>query len=79
MMNALEKKSVISIQYRGKPAGSDVINRTVIPLLCARAGLSVEDSGGTITSHRRRASALTAIASVPQGMSLYELMQSSGH
>ncbi|ELH9453288.1 tyrosine-type recombinase/integrase [Salmonella enterica] len=66
-------------QYRGKPAGSDVINRTVIPVLCARAGLPVEDSGGTITSHRGRASALTALASVPQGMSLYELMQWSGH
>ena len=66
-------------QYRGKPAGSDVINRTVIPVLCARAGLPVEDSGGTITSHRGRASALTALASVPHGMSLYELMQWSGH
>ncbi|EDV7107553.1 tyrosine-type recombinase/integrase [Salmonella enterica subsp. enterica] len=66
-------------QYRGKPAGSDVINRTVIPVLCARAGLPVEDSGGAITSHRGRASALTALASVPQGMSLYELMQWSGH
>lgn len=66
-------------QYRGKPAGSDVINRTVIPVLCARAGLPVENSKGTITSHRGRASALTALASVPHGMSLYELMQWSGH
>jgi len=66
-------------QYRGKLAGRYMINRTVIPILCARAGLPVEDSGGTITSHRGRASAVTALASVPQGMSLYELMQWAGH
>lgn len=66
-------------QYRGKMSGRDVMNRTVIPMLCARAGLPKEDSSGPITSHRGRASALTALASVPQGMSLYELMQWSGH
>lgn len=73
-----EKVSYL-FQYRGKPADSDVINRTIIPLLCTRAGLPIEDSGGTIISHRGRASALTAIACGPQGMSLYELMQWSGH
>lgn len=66
-------------QYRGKPAGGDILNRTVIPVLCTRAGVPSEDSGGTITSHRGRASAVTALASVPQGMSLYELMQWTGH
>lgn len=66
-------------QYRGKPVGRDIINRTVIPVLCARAGVPEEDSRGPITSHRGRASAVTALASVPQGMSLYELMQWSGH
>ncbi|KOA68120.1 tyrosine-type recombinase/integrase [Pantoea sp. CFSAN033090] len=66
-------------QYRGKPAGGDILNRTVIPMLCTRAGVPSEDSGGTITSHRGRASAVTALASVPQGMSLYELMQWTGH
>ncbi|MGK3131365.1 tyrosine-type recombinase/integrase [Pantoea sp. C8B4] len=66
-------------QYRGKPSCSAIINRTLIPMLCARAGVPVEDSGGTITSHRGRASAVTALASVPQGMSLYELMQWTGH
>lgn len=66
-------------QYRGKPAGGAILNRTLIPMLCARAGVPSEDSGGTITSHRGRASAVTALASVPQGMSLYELMQWTGH
>ncbi len=47
-------------QYRGKPVGRDIINRTVIPVLCARAGVPEEDSRGPITSHRGRASAVTA-------------------
>ncbi|EFE98336.1 hypothetical protein [Serratia odorifera] len=56
-----------------------MLNNTVIPVLCARAGVSVKDSRGRITSHRGRASAVTALASVPQGMTLHELMEWSGH
>ncbi len=41
--------------------------------------MPAEDSRGPITSHRGRASALTALASVTGGMSLHELMQWSGH
>lgn len=66
-------------QFRGKQAGGVMLNNTVIPVLCARAGVPVEDSRGRITSHRGRASALTALASVPQGMTLHELMEWSGH
>lgn len=73
------EKVRLLFQYRGKPAGSSIMNRTLIPMLCARAGVPIEDSGGTKTSHRGRASAVTALASVPQGMSLYELMQWTGH
>lgn len=73
------EKVRLLFQYRGKPAGDDILNRTVIPMLCARAGVPLQDSGGTITSHRGRASAVTALASVPQGMSLYELMQWTGY
>jgi len=66
-------------QFRGKKVGASLINRTIIPMLCAKAGVPIEDSRGRITSHRARASALTALASVPQGMSILELMQWSGH
>jgi len=66
-------------QLRGKRLGTGVINSTIIPLLCKKAGVPLEDSRGRITSHRGRASAVTALASVPQGMSLIELMQWSGH
>ncbi|EOF6138217.1 integrase, partial [Salmonella enterica] len=60
-------------QYRGKQAGSAILNNTIIPVLCARAGVPRDDSRGRITSHRGRASAVTALASVPQGMTLHEL------
>ncbi|MEN4546281.1 tyrosine-type recombinase/integrase [Pantoea agglomerans] len=66
-------------QNRGKTVGRNIVNLTVIPLLCARAGMPAEDSRGPITSHRGRASAVTALASVAGGMSLHELMQWSGH
>ncbi|MBS3965529.1 MAG: hypothetical protein KGZ80_13770 [Methylomonas sp.] len=66
-------------QYRGKTIGHTMVNETIIPMLCAKAGVPLEDSVGKITSHRGRASAVTALASVPQGMSLVELMRWSGH
>ncbi|MBM0212649.1 tyrosine-type recombinase/integrase [Pseudomonas syringae group genomosp. 3] len=73
-----EKVSYL-FQFRGKRMGVGVINRTIIPMLCAKAGVPLDDSRGRITSHRGRASVVTALASVPQGMSLMELMQWSGH
>jgi hypothetical protein len=66
-------------QYRGKRLGTTVINDTIIPMLCAKAGVPLADSRGPITSHRGRASAVTALSNVPRGMSLVELMQWSGH
>lgn len=73
-----EKVSYL-FQFRGRRMGVGAINNTIIPMLCAKAGIPLEDSRGRITSHRGRASAVTALASVPQGMSLIELMQWSGH
>jgi hypothetical protein len=61
-------------QMRGRPPGKSILNRTIIPMLCAKAGLPLRDTMGAITSHRGRASAVTALASMPQGMTLPELM-----
>ena len=49
-------------QVRGRPPGKTVLNRTIIPVLCAKAGLPMRDSMGPITSRRGRASAVTALA-----------------
>ena len=61
-------------QMRGCPPGKTILDRTVIFTLCAKAGVVLRDSIGPITSHRGRASAVTALASVPQGLRLPELM-----
>lgn len=66
-------------QFRGKVVGHSMLNETVIPMLCARVNIPLSDSKGKITSHRGRASAVTALASVPQGMTLHELMAWCGH
>jgi integrase len=66
-------------QVRNRRLGRVFINGVVIPLLCAKAGVQLADSTGRITSHRGRASAVTALASVPQGMNVFELAQWCGH
>lgn len=66
-------------KFRGRQAGGSMLNNTLIPILCARAGVPCEDSCGRISSHRGRASAVTALASVPQSMTLHELMEWAGH
>jgi integrase len=66
-------------QVRNRTVDSRIMNNTLIPLLCAKAGVSMQDSRGRITSHRGRASAVTALASVPKGMTLIELAEWCGH
>lgn len=66
-------------QLRGSGHGGGFINTTVIPLLCAKAGIPMQDSMGAITSHRARASIVTALANAPRGMTLMELMKWCGH
>ncbi|WP_318351674.1 hypothetical protein [Klebsiella pneumoniae] len=53
-------------QYRGKLIGSSILNNTIIPVLCARSGVLSMTAGANYQS-RGRASAVTALASVPQG------------
>lgn len=66
-------------QIRNRTVDKRVVNNTLIPTLCAKAGVRREDSMDRITSHRGRASAVTALASVPKGMTLMELAEWCGH
>lgn len=77
--NVTGERVQMLFQIRGRPPGKMILNRTIIPMLCAKAGLPLRDTMGAITSHRGRASAVTALASVPQGMTLPELMAWCGH
>ncbi len=66
-------------QLRGRTVNREVVNDTLIPTLCAKAGVRLDDSRGRITSHRGRASAVTMLANVPQGMTVFELAKWCGH
>ncbi len=66
-------------QLRNRLVDRRVVNNTLIPTLCAKAGVQLHDSTGRITSHRGRASAVTMLANVPGGMNVFELAQWSGH
>ena len=65
--------------HKGRLLGHTFIDETVISNLCAKAGVPREDSRGRITSHRARASSMTALASSKNGLSLPELMKWAGH
>lgn len=66
-------------QIRNSTVDRRVVNNTLIATLCAKAGVDVKDSMGRITSHRGRASRVTALANVPNGMTAVELSKWCGH
>lgn len=65
--------------HRGKSLGKEYLNKTLIPLLCQRAGIPRADERGAITSHRARATLATLLYNAPEGLSIFELMQWLGH
>jgi integrase len=65
--------------HRGQPVSKHYLNNTLIPLLCARAGIPRVDERGSITSHRARATLATLLYNAPEGLSILELMQWLGH
>lgn len=65
--------------YKGKRVGRDYINNQLIPMLCCKANLPLEDARGRITSHRARSTIASQLANAPEPMSLAELQQWLGH
>lgn len=63
--------------YRNLPLAKGFINRSVIPTLCAKAGVPIEDAKGRITGHRGRSTRLTLLRS--RGVSLDDLAEYAGH
>jgi integrase len=56
--------------YRGRPLGNIVLNRSVIPMLCRKAGVPGSDVRGHITSHRARSTIATQLYNAKEPMSL---------
>ena len=67
------------LAYRGAQLGQKYINRVLVPLLCAKAGVPREDVRGQITSHRARATIASQLYNAKDPMSLFELQAWLGH
>jgi len=55
------------------------LNRTLIPALCRKAGVPLDDARGRITSHRARSTIATQLFNARQPLSLFELQAWLGH
>ncbi len=79
----IDRKSGELVEYlfsfKGRRISMDYLNHTVIPMLCAKAGLAQADSLGAITSHRARSTIATQLFNAKEPMSLFELQEWLGH
>ena len=55
------------------------INKTIIPALCAKAGVPTADVRGNITSHRARSTIASQLYNAKEPMTLFELQAWLGH
>jgi integrase len=65
--------------YRARPLRAEYINRSLIPMLCRKANVAMEDARGPITSHRARATIASQLFNSRDAMSLSELQAWLGH
>ncbi len=64
---------------RGRALPTQYLNETLIPLLCHKAGVPLEDARGRITSHRARATIASQLYNAKEPMTLFELQAWLGH
>jgi integrase len=64
---------------RAQPVAKDYINHTIIPALCAKAGVPTADVRGNITSHRARSTIASQLYNAKEPMTLFELQAWLGH
>lgn len=65
--------------YRARRMGKQYINQVLIPILCKKAGIPLEEARGKITSHRARSTIATQLFNAKDPMSLFELQAWLGH
>jgi integrase len=65
--------------YRARPLRTEYINLSLIPMLCRKADVPMEDARGPITSHRARATIASQLFNARDAMSLSELQAWLGH
>jgi hypothetical protein len=65
--------------YRGTRVSRFYINESLIPTLCRKAGIPEQDSRGTITSHRARATIASQFYNAKEPLTIFELKEYLGH
>jgi len=65
--------------FRARPMRRELINESVIPILCRKADVALDDVRGPITSHRARATIASQLFNSREPMSLFELQAWLGH
>lgn len=65
--------------YRARPMRPEIINGSLIPILCRKAEVPTRDVRGRITSHRARATIASQLFNSRDPMSLFELQAWLGH
>jgi len=65
--------------HRARRLQKNYINETLIPALCGKAGVPVEDHHGRLTSHRARTTIATQLYNAKDPMTLFELQAWLGH
>ncbi len=65
--------------HRGRGISDQYINKVVIPLLCRKAAIPLDDARGRITSHRARATIASQLYNAKEPLSLFELQEWLGH
>ncbi len=80
---ATDRKSAETVQflfsYRARPVPRQYLNGSLIPILCAKAGVPMRDVRGSITSHRARATIASQLFNAREPMTLFELQAWLGH
>ncbi|WP_201842955.1 tyrosine-type recombinase/integrase, partial [Microvirga zambiensis] len=69
----------ILFAVRGRAVANTYINKSIIPLLCAKGGVPDRDVRGRITSHRARATIASQLYNAKEPMTLFELQAWLGH
>jgi integrase len=65
--------------YRARRLPKEYLNRGLIPILCRKAGVPLQDARGRITSHRARATIASQLYNAKEPMTLFELQAWLGH
>jgi len=69
----------VLFMHRARPMRREIINVSIIPMLCRKARVPTRDVRGAITSHRARATIASQLFNSREPMSLFELQAWLGH